>query len=121
MKSFNDISINILLAIFLIFLLEVIYIYYHHKNKENTDVMEKYDLNHDGVITKEEVIKVIHGELERKNKEPIQIEGLIRCSTSGALRGFVTGLLIGGVEGAVTGSIVMAIINPLIAGIEHKL
>jgi hypothetical protein len=113
MKSFNDISINIFLGIFMLFLVEVIYIYYHHENKEKIIYISTDS-------EKQKIIEIINEEYERKNKEPIQINGIIKCSTSGALRGMLTGLLIGGIEGGVTGSIIMAVINPLIAGVEHN-
>ncbi len=115
MKSFNDISMKILFALFILFLIEVIYIYYKEESLES-----KYDLNNDGIITKDEIVEVVLNEINKKNKK-LSIDDIIKCTVSGALRGMITGALVGGAEGAVTGALVMAIINPIVSGIERTL
>lgn len=126
MKSFKEISIGVLIVFIILFVLELCYCYKKHLNAERqerkkTRFLSKYDLNHDGIITKEEIAKVIEEENKYRKSQPIKMDVLYRSWATGALRGCMTGLLIGGVEGAVTGGVVMGIINPLIVIFDHHI
>lgn len=105
MKSFKDISLNVLYILCILFIIQFIYIItignekkYYYDDNEPLTYGDLQNINNNKCITKKEIIKSMLG---------------------GATRGAITGSLIGGVEGALCGSVVLGIINPLVLTIEN--
>lgn len=104
-------------AIFIIFMLSLLYIfYYYYHKKEPTEI----DLDGDGVITASEIKTFIKKEMERNQIKPPKFKTLIKSSLSGAIRGALMGLLLNGLEGALTSALVLGMINPIITSLEHN-
>jgi cbb3-type cytochrome oxidase subunit 3 len=123
MKNFKDISLGILIVFIILFLIEIMYFYKQNNKMEKIEYekqfIEKYDLDNDGIITKEEIRKVIEEEAKKNKNSPIKLNVLYKSWLMGTLRGCMTGILIGGLEGALTGGLVLGIINPLIVVFDH--
>lgn len=104
-------------AAFVVFMVLVIYIFFHYYFKN--DEPNKMDADGDGVVTKKELADYMKKELELRSKTPPSFSGILRSAMSGALRGACMGLILNGVEGAITSAIVLGMINPIITGVEH--
>jgi len=92
MKSFNDISISILVCLLLI----VLYI--------------TYDAYIDG--------RHLHGKVK---KRPATMHELLHSCKTGVARGCMMGLIIGGVPSAAVYGTVLGVINVIVTGTEHMM
>jgi hypothetical protein len=90
MKSFDDISISILICLLLI----VLYI--------------TYDAYIDG--------RHLHGKVRKK---PATMHELLHSCKTGIARGCMMGLVTGGVPGAAVYGTVLGVINVIVTGTEH--
>ena len=118
MTKFDDVSLGILILLFIIAIIEIYYIYTAENYNNELELFNVNDNAH-SVVTKHELKRVLSNHLEKK-KTP-SISGIIQSFKSGFLRGGLMGLTTHGLEGALVGGIVLGVVNPIVSGIEHKL
>jgi hypothetical protein len=117
MKSFNDISVNILVIIIIVVLIELWYIY----TSEKEELLDFIDDNDYTPISKAEFKKLLLDHYKSKKNKKADLNTFLKSTKSGVLRGCLMGLVTGGVGGAMVYGTVLGIINPCITGIEHIL
>jgi len=116
MYRFDNISTGILVLLIIILLFILISVYNYDSKLDDFNAL---DLNKDGVVTRRELQIAISNELEKKNKSPPKLRGMIKSAASGALRGCLMGFLFNGLEGALSAGLVLGIINPIVSGLEY--
>ncbi len=110
MKSFEDISKSIFIA--MVIMLIIIFLYANFIR----DNYKEADTNGDGIVTRKEMMEYM------KKKSPSNLIGKLKSAfLCGLLRGFVLGYLIDGPNGAVVTSIVYGTINPVISWFEFEI
>ncbi len=117
MKSFNDVSLSVLIVLFIVLVCEMLYMY---KNRNSRDLISQIDCDGNGALSKSEFKYYVDNYIKKDNKM-LNLTGLVKSASAGAIRGFLMGLLLNGVNGAITYATVLAVINPIITSIEHTL
>lgn len=120
MKDFDAVPMEILIALAIISLIELIY-HYNLPDEDDEDEAIDPDLNKDGVVTRAELYETIKQEMIKKENRTPKIRTFAKYASLGAIKGAITGLLAYGLEGAAVGAIVGCVISPAITGIEYML
>lgn len=117
MKSFDDISIGILIFLIVCVLIEL-YLVYNANHVNELDYIFEHD--HDTIVSKAELKKILHANKRKKNKL-ISFDEFLQSTKSGVLKGCVMGLVTGGVGGAIVYGTVLGVTSPLVATVENML
>ena len=102
-------------AVFITFIIILIYILAYHYLTDETVVPDFSDEN-----SNRDLASYIRKEIRANSNTPPTLKKIIKSMLSGAIRGALMGLALNGVEGAITSAIVLGTINPLITSVEHK-
>jgi len=117
MKNFDEISIDILIALAIVVVFEIFILHYRSDETHHVDkIIDQSIVNHDTCISKDELKEI----LKKNGIKKIKLLDVFKSALAGAVRGGLTGLLVHGVEGAITGAVVMSVINPFALFIEHS-
>lgn len=117
MKSFQDVSIGMLIFLIVCVLVEL-YSIYHNNDDDELEFIHAKD--HDTIISKAELKKILKQQ-NNKKKSRIKFDEFLQTTKSGVLKGCIMGLVTGGVGGALVYGTVLGITSPLVASIEHMI
>jgi hypothetical protein len=116
MKNFDEISIDILIALAIVVVFETFILEYNSDSQNNVDkIIDQTVIKDKNCISKEELKEI----LKKNASKKIKLSDVFKSALAGAVRGGLTGLLVHGVEGAITGAVVMSVINPFAFFIEY--
>jgi hypothetical protein len=118
MKNFDEISLDILVALIVVVIFETFILHYISDDKNQVDVIVDKTIIYDTEsVTKTELKEI----LKETSVKKIKLMDVFKSSLSGIVRGGLTGLLVHGFEGCVTGAVVMGVINPFTFFIENSI
>ena len=108
MKNFDEISVDILIALVIVVIFETCILQYNSDNDDHVDkIIDQTIIQNKSCISKTELKEI----LKKNANKKIKLSDVFKSALSGAVRGGLTGLLVHGTEGAITGAVVMSVIN----------
>ena len=115
MKSFKELYVYPLVLIILLF----IAIFAHAVRNEQDILKREAQLMNDPRYR--EVHETIKMHIRHEREKKLTTKQLLKSSLTGFARGTMMGAILNGLEGAAAGGTLFALVNPIIAGFEHKL